>query len=303
MNLRIDLGSLRLKEEEWIDHSRDSQTGRCLLFWCPRKDRELPKRSQKQIFQLHLVLFFHICLHIWHSVFFKKKKYKSVVCKALWHAVFHVLSTAHEEEKIPHLAEKETCARILSVNSRAHLDLNLTLKDYYFHLGVWFSIWFVPYCWSGLCITVQLPASLLEKGAGLWIPSAEHEPQVPTIHAGSQFFSHCVPPPPWFQGTELDDSTDGQHHQAWKRDSATHNFTLKISLWKCVAESQSWQGNVTQARPFRQWTPWGSTWGPRAWSFPDLGWQLLRPSWKNIPCTTTEVETLGSCGEVCPKVF
>ena len=88
-----------------------------------------------------------------------------------------------------------------------------------------------------------------------------------------------------------------------KEISATHNFTLKISLWKCVAESQSWQGNVTQARPFRQWTPWGSTWGPRAWSFPDLGWQLLRPSWKDIPCTTTEVETLGSCGEVCPKVF
>ena len=73
-----------------------------------------------------------------------KKNYKSVVCKALWHAVLHVLSTAHEEEKIPHLAEKETCARILSVSSRSHLDLNLTLKDYYFQLGVYFQSGLYP---------------------------------------------------------------------------------------------------------------------------------------------------------------
>lgn len=73
-----------------------------------------------------------------------KKNYKSVVCKALWHAVLHVLSTAHEEEKIPHLAEKETCARILSVSSWSHLDLNLTLKDYYFQLGVYFQSGLYP---------------------------------------------------------------------------------------------------------------------------------------------------------------
>ena len=150
------------------------------------------------------------------------------------------------------------------------------------------------------CSTCSLPFGeecwTVDPWCRAWTPGSYHPRRLP-------IFSHCIPPPPWFQDTELDDSTDGQHHQAWKRDSATHNFTLKISLWKCVAESQSWQGNVTQARPFRQWTPWGSTRGPRAWSFADLGWQLLRPSWKDIPCTTTEVETLGSCREVCPKVF
>ena len=155
--------------------------------------------------------------------------------------------------------------------------------------------WFLYYC-----STPSLPLGegcwTVDPWCRAWTPGSYHPCRLP-------IFSHCVPPPPWFQGTELDDSTDGQHHQAWNRDSATHNFTLKISLWKCVAESQSWQGNVTQARPFWQWTLWGSTWGPRAWSFADLGWQLLRPSWKDMPCTIIEAETLGSCGEVCPKVF
>lgn len=79
-------------------------------------------------------------------------------------------------------------------------------------------------------------------------PGTEYESQVPTLPVGSQFtptvyLLHA------FRAQSLMTSQMG-NIVSHGREFATHNCTLKISLGKCVHESQSWQGNVTQVRSF-----------------------------------------------------
>lgn len=102
---------------------------------------------------------------------------------------------------------------------------------------------------------------------GLQCPGAVCESQAPIIRVGSQFtptvyLLHA------FRAQELNDFTDGQHCQPWRRESAPHNCTLKISLGKCADESQSWQGDFLKARPSGN-EQQGSLEGGPGMSFPD----------------------------------
>lgn len=83
---------------------------------------------------------------------------------------------------------------------------------------------------------------------GFKCPGAEYESQAPTLRVGSQLLP-LFTSPVRLEHKSLMTSQMG-NIVSHGRESATHNCTLKISLGKCVNESQSWQGNFAQARPF-----------------------------------------------------